>query len=57
MGLPAVTVLKLAAQVDRTKDYSTQIQEQFPTLFQGLGTLGEPYRIRLKEDAKPRAVH
>ena len=48
MGLPAVTALKLAARVDRTKDYSTRIREQFPT---GLGTLGEPYRIRLKEDA------
>ena len=30
--------------------------DQFPSLFQGIGNLGEPYYIQLKADAKPYAL-
>lgn len=29
------------------------IQEQFPQVFKGLGTFGEPYEIKMKDDARP----
>ena len=33
------------------------IEEKFPSLFRGLGTLGDPYTIKLKPDAKPKALY
>ena len=33
------------------------IEEKFPSLFRGLGTLGDPYTIQLKPDAMPRALY
>jgi len=45
LGLPAITALKLAARIDTITDYQAIIEESFPTLFQGLGNLGEPYVI------------
>ena len=33
------------------------IIEQFPKVFTGLGTLGEEYKIQLKDDATPYALY
>ena len=56
-GLPAITALKLAARIDAITDYQAIIEESFPTLFQGLGNLGEPYVIQLLPDVQPHALH
>ena len=57
MGLPAITALNLIARLDQAEDYMSRIVAQHPALFQGLGKMGEPYHIRLKDDAKPYAVY
>ncbi len=57
LGLPAITALNLAARLDSTIDYKTLIEESFPSIFQGLGNLGEPYEIKLQPDAKPYALY
>jgi len=33
-----------------------EIQQRFPKVFNGLGTLGEPYVIKLKPDVRPYAL-
>ena len=55
LGLPAITALNLAVQVDATTR-DTELKEKFPAVFHGLGNLGEAYEIKLKPDAKPRAL-
>ena len=56
LGLPAVTSLELVARVDTLTDSQTEIITTFPKVFKGLGNLGEPYEISLKEDAVPHAL-
>ena len=56
LGLPAITALNIAARVDSTTSTPTDIRERFPRVFSGLGNLGEPYKIKLKPDAKPYAL-
>ena len=47
LGLPTITALNLAVRVDSIADIPEQdIPKQFPSLFQGLGNLGEEYDIR-----------
>ena len=53
LGLSAITALNLAVRVDTTSDIGSSIREDYPSLFQGLGNLGEEYEIKLKPDAKP----
>ena len=54
LGLPTITVLNLAVRVDVLTDVSEKdIPNQFPSLFQGLGNLGEKYNIQLKPKAQP----
>ena len=55
LGLPAITALELIARVDSLMD-QTEIMALFPKVFTGLGDLGEPYQISLKEDAVPYAL-
>ena len=57
LGLPAIHNLHLVKKVDSTISTTTAIQERFPTVFEGLGTLGEEYRIQLKDDAVPYALY
>ena len=60
LGLPAVTALGLVARVDSTSPAETNtsnLHTRYPSLFTGLGTLGEEYHIKLKEDAKPHALY
>lgn len=54
LGLPAITALELAVRVDAVKDTSTDsVKKEYPSVFQGLGNLGEAYEIQLKTGATP----
>ena len=55
LGLPAITALQLLTKVDSVQ--SGNVQQSFPKLFQGLGTLKGDYHIQLKPDAKPYALY
>ena len=56
LGLPAIIELNLAARLDSTTDYDSLVQNRFQSVFKGLGNLGEPYKIQLKENATPHAI-
>ena len=56
LGLPSITALNLIQRVDATRKSAT-IQEQFPDVFTGLGTMGEEYSIKLKEGAQPYSLY
>ena len=55
LGLPAITALQLLTKVDSVQPGN--VQQSFPKLFQGLGTLKGDYHIQLKPDAKPYALY
>ena len=57
LGLPALTALKLVQRVESTYSSLADVKKEFPNVFTGLGNFGEPYTIKLKEDAKPRALY
>ena len=57
LGLPAIVELKLATKLDAITDYDSLVYSKFPTVFQGLENLGEPYAIQLKKDATLHAVY
>ena len=56
LGLPAIQALQLVQRVDTIRT-GEDIREQFPKVFTGLGTLGEPYQIKLKEGALPYSIY
>ena len=57
LGLPAIMDLNLVALIGETNTtHADTIYDQFPSLFQGIGNIGEPYHIQLKDDAKPYAL-
>ena len=65
LGLPAIEALKIATlNIHTIDDDSNQedslvkksVRDKFPSLFQGLGNLGEPYTITLCSDAKPHSL-
>ena len=51
LGLPAITALNILCRVDALMCDAHSVHAKFPTLFKGLGTLGDEYIIKLKEDA------
>ena len=53
LGLPAIKALNLLAQIDSIQK---SIPDQYPSLFEGLGTFKGEYRIELKSSAKPFAL-
>jgi len=56
LGLPGITALHLAAQLlDST--YTAMVQNQFPSVFQGLRHLGEPYSIKFQQNFTPFALN
>lgn len=57
LGLPAIQNLHLIKKVDSTTTTTTAIRERFAKVFEGLGTLGEEYRIQLKDDAVPYSLY
>ena len=56
LGLPAIAALQLLVRVDATS-METSVFERYPSVFSGLGNLGDEYEIQLKPDAKPYALH
>ena len=52
LGLPAITALLLLVRVDATS-MEMSVFERYPSVFNGLGNLGDEYKIQLKPDAKP----
>ena len=57
LGLPAITALNLVARIQSISSSKESIISRYPELFTGLGTLGSEYKISLKPDAKPYALH
>ena len=59
IGLPAIEALQPVTRIEeiKTVNYEQKIRRSFPRLFRGLGNLGEPYRIQLRSDAKPKAIY
>jgi transposase InsO family protein len=55
LGLPAITAMKLIARMDTVCSDSTW-KEIFPSVFNGLGTMGSAYEIKLKPNAQPFAL-
>jgi len=56
LGLPAIEALQLVARLDSVDSYRERIIADYPQLFQGLGTLGEPCDIHVDPEAKPLAI-
>ena len=54
LGLPTISSLQLASTVN-TCEEGADITQRFPSLFRGLGTLGDPYTIKLREGVQPHA--
>lgn len=57
LGLPAITLLQLVQRLCTVKTELSDIEKQFPKVFSGLGTLGEEYEIKLKDNASPYAIY
>ena len=57
LGLPAIKSLQLLQKINSVSSLQQNIRERFPKVFSGLGTLGDPYTIKLKEGAKPYALY
>ena len=55
LGRPAIDQLNLIRRLAVVTERKTP-KEQFPSLFQGLGKLEQPYKIELQDDAKPFAL-
>ena len=57
LGLPAITALQLLLRTDTVCTEKKTWVEQFPTVFKGLGTISNEYKIKLQPDAKPHAIY
>ena len=53
LGRPAIQAFKLVSMVNVV---TTDVRQQYPNLFQGLGKMHGNYQIKLKPDAKPFAL-
>ena len=56
LGLPAIISLQLVRRACSIQT-GDDIQKRFPKVFSGLGTLREPYQIKLKEGAVPHSIY
>ena len=57
LGLPAITSFNLISRMNSIHCNADEIKKLYPHLFQGLGSLGEEYEIKLKEDSKSFSLH
>ena len=57
LGLPAITALNLVARIQSISSSKESIMKRYPNIFTGLDILGNEYKISLKPDAKPYAMH
>ena len=56
LGLQAITSLRLIRRIcNMTAE--EELFERFPKVFNGLGTIGKEYEIKLKDNATPYALH
>ncbi|XP_011410333.1 PREDICTED: uncharacterized protein K02A2.6-like [Amphimedon queenslandica] len=55
LGLPAIRELRFISQVNGVDEQS--VKEQYPSLFEGLGTFKREYEIKLKHDAQPHTLY
>ncbi len=55
LGLPAIRELNIVRRLDAL-DTATAVKSRFPSVFRGLGTLGEEYKIELREGAVPYSL-
>ena len=56
LGLPAITSLGFICRLHEMTYDSQTILAKFPSLFKGLGTLGDAYTIKMTEDAVPYSL-
>ena len=56
LGLGAIERHQLIKRMEAMSAQPLDPKSQFPNIFVGLGTLGEEYTIRLKDDARPHAL-
>lgn len=56
LGLQALTSLKLLKRLCATSIEDKAYIGQFPKVFSGLGTLGDPYTLKQKPDTTPYAL-
>ena len=56
LGLSDIKGLNLIRRLDAV-NAKTEVTRQFPSVFKGLGTLGGAYKVQLREDAQPFALH
>ncbi len=59
LGLPAIRELQLLSKVEETNSSEgeeAQVKERFGKLFQGLGSFGEEYTIKMRDDNHPHAL-
>ena len=57
LGLWAITALQLACRIDAVNTEEPDIVKRFPQVFEGLGTIGEEYQIKLKDNATPYSLY
>ena len=56
VGRPAISTLNLVSRVTLTQAGQTEIAEQFPELFKGLGQMTGKYQIKLQPKTTPFAL-
>ena len=56
LGLPAITSLGLLYRMDAVVCNTDAVHTKYPMLFKGLGTLGDKYTIKIKDDATPYSL-
>ena len=57
LGLRAITALQLACRIDAVNTEEPDIVKRFPQVFEGLETIGEEYRIKLRDNATPYSLY
>ena len=57
LGNPAIQALKLLVRINAVDEYTNDIYQRFPQLFQGLGTIDEAYQVKLKPNVTPHALY
>ena len=57
LGLPAIKALALITRLETATLSESRVKQSYPNLFNGLGTLGGEYAIKLKPGAAPYALH
>ena len=57
LGIPAIQALKLLVRINAVDEYTNDIYQRFPQLFQGLGTIDEAYQVKLKPNVTPHALY